>query len=393
MAGLSKAFDGDRASSSSTASSVSQVLKRYANAYLQKYRTRTTAEQKKVLRAVAACRETTLGTIRYRCVSCGSEKNVPRSCCNRHCPACQWQTQQKWLARQQRLLLPCSYFLITFTLPKQLRPVAMKFPADVYRALMKAAAESLKTAATNPRFVGAVETGFLGVMHTWGRDLSFHPHGHFLVPGGAIDAQGKWKSSRASLFVPEQVLEKLFRGQFKALLDKAGLLKHVDPKVWQGRFVVDSKAVQSGRQALAYLAPYVTRGCVANWRVTRCNDAQSLDDATLVLQVKRSGTRKYKPMPMSVTEFIRRWLQHVAPNGFHRVRHYGFMNSSSRRSHQELQLLIAASRGDLHYLAAPQPVVQSEPAKMQCACCGGMMVSLGYTPPTELPQLAGRAPP
>jgi hypothetical protein len=154
--------------------------------------------------------------------------------------------------------------------------------------------------------------------------------------------------------------------------------------------VVDSEPVGNGSHALKYLAPYVTRGCVADWRVTQCTDTADLNDAALVLQVKRSGTRKYKPLTLSVTEFIRRWLQHVVPGGFHRVRHYGFLNGSSRRSNAELQLLIAVALGRLYYLLSTEQIVQAQPTKMRCDGCGGPMVSLGYTPP---PTEKGRAPP
>ena len=362
--------------------SVSEVLLRYAGQYIAQFASSMTAQQKKVLRAVAACRQPSLGTIRYRCASCGSEKNVPRSCCNRHCPQCQWLAQQQWLAREHRLLLPCQYFLVTFTLPSQLRPLAMKFPQVVYPALMTAAAHALKTAALNPRFVGATRTGFLGVLHTWGRDLSYHPHTHFLVPGGGIDSSGHWRSSRNSLFAAEQVLEQLFRGKLKALLEQADLIDKVPSSVWRGRFVVDSKAVGSGQHALKYLAPYVTRGCVANWRVSQCNNAESLADATMTLQVKRSGSRQYKPMPLSVTEFIRRWLQHVMPSGMHRIRRYGLLHPASRMSIEELRLLIAVALGQLHYLLCSEQIVMPEQTKMSCEACGGAMVSLGYFPPT-----------
>ena len=154
---------------------VSNVLKRYGEQYLRRFGKRMTAQQKKVLRAVMACREERLGTIRYRCVCCGHDETVPRSCCNRHCPACQWQKQQAWLARQRDRLLPCHYFLITFTLPAVMRELALRHPREVYSTLMTAAAESLKIGARNDRFVGACETGFFGVLHTWGRDLTLHP--------------------------------------------------------------------------------------------------------------------------------------------------------------------------------------------------------------------------
>ena len=375
---------------------VAGVIKRYAGQYIDRFGHQMTAQQKKVLRAVAVCREESLGTIRYRCTSCGEVTHVPRSCCNRHCPACQWTSQQQWLAKEQRLLLPCSYFLITFTLPADLRSLAMKHPEQVYRALFAASAESLREAATNPRHVGATArgSGFLGVLHTWGRDLSYHPHVHFLVPGGGLDAEGQWKPSRQSLFVPEQVLESLFKGKLKALLIEAGLGDQIPSSVWQGRFVVDSKAVGSGEHALSYLAPYVTRGCVANWRVSDCCGSESLEEASVTLQVKRSGKRRYQPMRLSVIEFIRRWLQHVLPCGLHRIRRYGFLHPSSRVDLEELRLIIAVALGQVYVLLCTEQLVMPEATKMSCPKCGSPMITLGYIPAGEVHfDSPARAPP
>lgn len=362
--------------------SAGEVLKRHAAGYIQLFGQRMAGVQKKVLRAVEACREPSLGTVGYRCVSCGHSHRVPRSCCNRHCPACQYQRQQQWLKKQTDLLLPCQYFLITFTLPGPLRPVAMGHPGKVYRALMQAASDAIKQGAKIPRFVGAQETGFLGVLHTWGRDLSYHPHAHFLVPAGGIDAQGRWVSSRADVLVAEQVLETIFRRRLKHLLGNAGLQHLIPQAVWRGRIVVDSKAVGSGGHALKYLAPYVSRGPVANWRVTQCDDASDVRQAQLTLMVKRSGTRQYRPMKLTASDFIARWLRHVLPTGLHRVRHYGFFSSSSRRRPEELKLLVAAALGRLHYLACTELIVMATPAAMMCPVCGGSMVSLGYRPPS-----------
>ena len=167
--------------------SVSRVLKRYGQQYLDRYGPTMTAQQKKVLRAVMACRETSLGTIRYQCAGCGNTHIVPRSCCNRHCAACQHERTKTWLAQQTERLLPCHYFLVTFTVPQEVRAAMLAHPQAGYAALMSAAVESLKTAATNERHVGASEVGMIGVLHTWSRDLGYHPHVHFLVPGGGID--------------------------------------------------------------------------------------------------------------------------------------------------------------------------------------------------------------
>ncbi len=378
--------------------SVSHVLKRYGQQYIARFGTTMTAQQKKVLRAVMACRTETLGTIRFLCLSCGHQHTVPRSCCNRHCPACQHEKTQQWLETQLERLLPCPYFLITFTVPPELRTVMMTYPREGYAALLSAAAAALKEAARNERHVGAGQLGFFGVLHTWGRDASFHPHGHFVVAGGAVGS-GQWKPSRVDFFVPERVLSILFRAKLRDELKRIGLFTQCPAKVWQRDWTVDAVAVGDGRASLKYLAPYVFRGPVSNWRVTQCCWSESLEDARLVLQVKPSGKRKYRGMPLTVTEFIRRWLQHVLPSGFHRVRHYGFLNSHSNVSLSEVRWLIAIANGLPHYLACGVELVLAAAAKMTCAECGGLMICLGYTPPPAPTQsgsiLSGapRAPP
>lgn len=378
---------------------VSGVLKRYGGQYLRQFGESMTAQQKKVLRAVMACREESLGTVRYRCVSCGNQHSLPRSCCNRHCAACGHDRVQSWLKVQQDRLLPCSYFLITFTVPSELRAAIMAHPREAYTAMMGAAAETLKESATNARHVGVKETGFIGVLHTWGRDLSYHPHVHFLVPAGGFDSHGQWVASRVSVFVPEQILAVLFRNKLRDRLRGTACFSQIDPSQWDRTWTVDSTSVGNGKAAMTYLAPYVIRGAVSNWRVDWCDGSESLDQAMCRLQVKRSGTHQYRGMPLSVRELIRRWLHHVLPAGLHRVRHYGFLHRCSTRSIEELRLLIAVSLGMLHYLLCSEQLVMRKPPAMQCTQCGGLMISLGYFPPSDvvstgwLDYLCGRAPP
>ncbi len=361
--------------------SVSSVLQRYGGQYLERYGHTVTAHQKKVLRAVMACRTESLGTIRYRCTGCGCTQTVPRSCCNRHCPRCQYQRVQAWLESQTGRLLPCHYFLITFTVPQEVRAAMLAHPADGYAALLGAAADSLKTAATNQRHVGAREVGLLGVLHTWGRDLTYHPHAHFIVAGGGIGSDGQWKSSRVNYFVPEKVLSILFRNKLRDRLRGTKCFAAIPSAVWCRDWAVDSVAVGDGRATLKYLSPYVMRGPVSDRRVTYCHQAESIDDAWLILQVKRSGSRRYRPMRLTVTEFIRRWLMHILPAGLHHVRYYGFLNSSSKRSLEEVRFLIAVANEMLYYLACSEQVVAPRPPKMVCPKCGGTMMCLGYTPP------------
>jgi hypothetical protein len=361
--------------------SISAVLKQYGQQYLDHFGHTMTAQQKKVLRAVMACRNESLGTIAYLCPSCGHRRTLPRPCCNRHCPACGHQKTQAWLQTQLDRLLPCAYFLITFTVPSELRSVMMAHPGKAYQALMNAAVGALSKAAHNERHVGAGQLGVFGVLHTWGRDLTFHPHVHFVVAGGAV-GDGKWKPSRANYFVPERVLSILFRAKMRDAWAQAGLLRYIPATVWQRDWTVDSVPVGGGRQSLKYLAPYVYRGPAANWRVTQCCWSESLLDAKLVLQVKPSGQRKYRPMPLSVVEFIRRWLQHVLPHGFHRLRYYGFLNSRSKISLAEVRWLIAIANGLLHYLACSEQLVMPDAPRVWCPNCGGAMIYLGFLPPS-----------
>ena len=182
-------------------------------------------------------------------------------------------------------------------------------------------------------------------------------------------------------FVPEKVLSILFRNKLRDRLRGTKCFAAIPPAVWRRDWTVDSVAVGDGRATLKYLAPYVMRGPVSDWRVTHCDQADSIDDARLTLQVKRSGSRRYRPMPLAVTEFIRRWLMHVLPAGLHRVRHYGFLNSSSKRSLEEVRLLVAVANDLLHYLSGSDQAVTPRLPKMVCPKCGQAMLCLGYTPP------------
>lgn len=371
--------------------SVSRVFKRYGNAYLKTFGHRMTAQQKKVLRAVMACREDSLGTIAYACTGCGHRHTVPRSCCNRHCPGCQQQVVQTWLKKQQDKQLPCNYFMITFTVPQELRAACLRNPDVAYRAIMDCSSAALKIGAAIERHIGVVETGFTGVLHTWGRDLNYHPHVHFIVPAGGLDKNGQWVNSRASVFVPEQVLAHRFAKLMQARLQSEVGFEAVPASTWSRRWVVDSQAVGDGKRALAYLAPYVARGPVGNHRVTCCDESDSIDDAMLTLQVKRSGTKAFRPMKLAVSEFIRRWLLHVLPTGLHRVRHYGLVHQASRHDLEQLKWKVAAATMRLYLLAYTEIIVMAELPKMRCQHCGGAMVSLGYCPP-PIESASGRWP-
>ena len=213
-------------------------------------------DQRQVMDLLARCRTGELGGAVYRCDDCGTYHAMPRSCGNRHCPQCQGHKAKTWLDTQLEKLLPCAYFLITFTVPQELRRFALGHPRECYRAMFGASAATLRELATNPKYVGSSGLGCTGVLHTWGRTLSYHPHVHFLVPGGAISEDGQeWLPSRVDFFVPVIAASVIYRAKFKALMAEAGLLDQIPEAAWKKEWVVHSKSVGEGRQALRYLAP------------------------------------------------------------------------------------------------------------------------------------------
>ncbi len=184
-------------------------------------------------------------------------------------------------------------------------------------ALFEASSAAIKTLAADPKYVGTTQCGFFGVLHTWGRTLDYHPHVHYVVPGGGISEDGsQWLPSRADFFVPVRALSILFRAKFRDALERAGLLSEVDPAVWRQDWVVHSKAVGDGRASLKYLAPYVFRVAISDRRIVACEDGQ------VTFSYRRSGSNRWRKMTVDAFEFIRRFLQHVLPSGFQKVRHY-----------------------------------------------------------------------
>jgi hypothetical protein len=212
--------------------SVAEVVRRYGGAYLDRFGAMMPAAHKKVLRAIAACRTGELGLVLYSCECCGHMQAMGRSCGDRHCPACQRDKAEAWLEKQIDRLLPCPYFLVTFMLPAAVRDVARSHQRVVYSALFEASSEALRALAADPKFAGTDRLGFFGVLHTWGRTLEYHPHVHYVVPGGGLSADGsRWLPSRADFLVPAKALSIVFRAKFRDILRREGLLDLVAPTV------------------------------------------------------------------------------------------------------------------------------------------------------------------
>lgn len=351
---------------------VADVLRRHGPSYLERFGGQMPAEHHKVLRALVACRTGELGTVVYTCTSCGRNHAIGRSCGNRHCPTCQQEKTKAWLEKQTARLLPCPYFLLTFTLPAELRELVRANPRACYAALFEASSAALKTLAADPKYVGTQTPGFFGVLHTWGRTLEYHPHVHYVVPGGGLSDDGaKWLPARADFFVPVKALSILFRAKFRDALKRAGLDAQAPASVWKQAWVVNSQAVGDGRASLKYLAPYVFRVAISDRRIV------SVDDERVTFSYRKSGTHHWRKMTLEPHAFIRRFLQHVLPAGFQKVRHYGFLAAGRRVSIDAVRWLVSLHYGLLYLLWSTQ-VVGPETPKLRCAACGGALVATAF---------------
>jgi Putative transposase/Transposase zinc-binding domain len=342
--------------------------------------------QLKVMSAVEHCRTAALGGHVEACDGCGHRRVAYNSCRDRHCGKCQGAAARTWLAEREADLLPVGYFHVVFTLPAEVADIAFHNKAPVYDLLFRAASETMTTIAADPKHLGA-RIGITAVLHTWGSALTHHPHIHMIVPGGglSLDRQ-RWVSARPAFLLPVRVLGALFRrlfltrllalydagqlaffGSLAHLTNRRAFLRHLSP-VRKKRWVVYAKPPFAGpRAVLAYLARYTHRVAISNSRLIR------FDETGVTFRYKnyrQSGADRQQIMTLTADEFIRRFLLHVVPKGFHRIRHYGLLASGTRRSNLEHIRAL---------LAAPPPVSDSattEPASTRppCPCCGGHMV-------------------
>lgn len=347
--------------------SLTEVVRRYGAQYLSRFGAAVPLRHRKVLHAIGACRTGELGTVVYTCSACGTKHRIERSCGNRHCPACQHDKTDAWLQKQLARLLPCPYFLITFTVPAELRSFVRSHQKLAYGALFDASSQALKRLAANPKWVGTDGPGFLGVLHTWGRALPFHPHVHYIVPGGGPSPDGtRWLPSARHFFVPDRALSTLFRARFRDAMRAAGLFHRIDPAVWKKTWVVRSRAVGDGRAALRYLAAYVFRVAISDRRILSC------EDDSVTFSYRPSGSRRSRTLLLPADEFLRRFLQHVLPTGFQKVRAYGFLSPNAKRSFETVRWLATLHARETFVLQATGTQPSAPPPRTpRCPDCGG----------------------
>jgi len=365
---------------------VADILRAAGPAYRTAHAGHLSLQQLKVMSAIEHCRTAALGGHVEACTDCGHQRIAYNSCRNRHCPKCQGAAARTWLAEREADLLPVGYFHVVFTLPAEIALVAFQNKAVVYDLLFQAASETMLRIAADPRHLGA-RIGITAVLHTWGSALTHHPHVHMVVPGGGIALDGqRWIAARPAFLLPVRVLGKLFRGVFLSrllalhdvgklrcfgslahLVDRAAFLRHLAP-VRKKRWAVYAKPPFAGPEAvLAYLSRYTHRVAISNRRVL------AFDEAGVTFRYKdyrRDSGQRPRVMTLATDEFIRRFLLHALPRGFHRIRHYGLLAASTRKvSLVRARELLAVAPPP----ADEAPLQESRDTRSPCPCCGGQM--------------------
>lgn len=344
---------------------INDIFRTLGPEYLERHGEAVPREHRKAIQAIRDCRTEACGTAAYRCKECGEPHIVYRSCSNRHCPTCQHHKTRQWLRKQMERQLPGHHFMITFTDPEALRTFIRSHQRVAYSAMFKASSETLNLLASDDKFMGGDLPGFFGVLHTWGRTIDYHPHIHCIATGGAFStSRGTWHPSRVDFYLPVRALSKIFRAKFRGAMEKATLLDQVPDEVWQMEWTVNSQAVGASKASLTYLAPYVFRVAMSNTRIL------SVEDRTVTFRYRKSGSNRWRTMALEIMEFIRRFLQHVLPTGFMKVRYYGFMNTNCAVPLEKITALIQLAH--CFDLAMPESEVEP-PAPMVCPKCGGTL--------------------
>ena len=340
---------------------LAEILRRAGPAYREAFGGRLLPSHARAMTDITACRTAALGGSLFACDACSHLDFAYHSCRNRHCPKCHRQPTARWLAKLRERLLPCGYYFATFTLPAELRPLARSHQRVVYDILMTAAARSLQLLAEDRKWVGAT-LGILAVLHTWSRDLAFHPHVHLLVTAGGLTADGQaWrKPGHRKFLVPGFALAKIFRAKVRDALDANRLV--ADPAVFRKPWTVHLQHAGDGAHVGEYLSRYSHRVAITNDRIER------FDGREVTFRYVSSRTRETKRMTLPAHDFLARFLQHVLPKGFTKIRAYGlFSPAATKRRERARHLLMLDQQQPTAVL--PTKARSTAPAARPCPVC------------------------
>lgn len=355
---------------------LADIIRRHAPAYLRRGGGGVPPPHRRALRAIAGCRTPAMGGHLYRCGQCAATHFGWHSCHHRSCPRCGGAEAQAWRERMQRDLLPVPYFLVTFTLPEELRRLSQSHPHLLYQILFRESAATLQEIAAQPRHLGA-ELGLVGVLHTWTRQLACHPHVHYVIPGGGLRADGrKWRQCRtlkdgSPYLLPVQVLSRRFRTRVAAALRTQApeLYREVPRAAWVKQWVVHSQPAGRGKEAFGYLARYVQSTALGNKAIV------SDDERGVTFSYTEGGTGARKVMTLDPLEFLRRILSHVLPEGLHKVRYFGWLHPRAKMRLRKVQTLLAVP------ILLTHPAPPDPPLHLRCPHCGAFaLASIGRLP-------------
>ena len=340
---------------------LAQLMRQHQTALTECYQSTMQAQHYAAMQAIIDCHTSACGTLEYQCGACQQHKTYYRSCGHRSCPACQHQVNNQWLERQRQKLLPLEYYMVTFTLPYELRGFVWHHQKWAYPALFKAAAETLVSFAKNAPQLG-VEPGMTGVLHSHSRRLAFHPHAHFIVPGGGLNKQHRcWKQQPGKYLFNGKALAKVFRGKFLGAMKQHGFrVPDNTPKAW----VAQCQHVGKGEPALVYLARYLYRGVISEKNIIK-HDAEHV-----TFRYQESRTGQWQTRTETAVRFLWLVLQHTLPKGFRRVRDYGFLHGNAKKTLRRLQLMLRVQLPE---------IIDKIVHEVSCPCCGQAMRCVRFT--------------
>ena len=345
---------------------IRDIFVTYAPEYLKRFGSKIPSNHKKAIFAILKCKSGACGSVTMQCHDCRSIHLFPLSCGNRHCPNCQHSKSQKWIVKQTNKLLPGHYFMVTFTVPEQLRFFIRNNQKDAYNAMFASASDAMKLLAADPKHIGGDLPGFWGVLHTWGRTLQYHPHIHFIVPGGALSrTDSSWSPSRNKFYLPVAALSRIYKAKFKDDMRSKGLLPLIPSQVWTKEWNVNCQPIGDSESSIKYLAPYVFRVAISNSRVIK------VEDRKVYFRYKKQKSKRFRVMSLDVMEFIRRFLQHVLPTGYMKIRYYGFLSPGCPVTLDEVRERIVAAL-NLPLALAKREKISLDP--VLCPHCQGCLL-------------------
>lgn len=347
------------------ANKIKEIFIKYGQEYIDKFSDNIPKDHIKVIYAIMNCRTDVYGSVFYKCEGCGELHGTYRSCGNRHCPSCQNHKTKQWVSKQITRELPGNHFMITFTVPSEIRSFMRSNQMKAYSSLFSASSKSIKKMVSDKRLIGGDTPGYWGVLHTWGRQLQYHPHIHYVVTGGALDKKRlKWKKSRKDFYLPVRALSKIYKAKFKDEIKRAGLLHLIPTEVWNKEWNVNCKSVGSGRNCLKYLSRYVFKVAISDSRILR------VENDEVHISYKKKGMASDSQMVLDIFEFIRRFLQNVLPSGFMKIRYYGFLHPSFSTPLEDVRKILEDA---LKIKMKTLSLVNTKKVNVKCSSCGEVL--------------------